>query len=119
LPEAKSERAVWMGLLAPVSGVLFLEWIGVESPWPLLPLIGIRYFLFQRIRECEKKYSDEESALIEVVNSNNLSDAEPLKVASAPSPKDALKIHMRKQHGKFEDVLWDKLEPASSKMLEL
>jgi hypothetical protein len=71
LPEAKSERAVWMGLLVPVSGVLFLEWIGVESPWPLLPLIGIRYFLFQRIRECEKKYSDEESALIEVVNSNH------------------------------------------------
>ena len=111
--EAKSERAGWIGLLAPVSGVLFLTWIGVEAPWSLVPLVGNLYFLFYAFSDYEKKYSDEESALIEVVNSNNLSDAELLKVASAPSPKDALKmIRMRKQHGKFEDILGDKLEPA-------
>ena len=110
---AKSDRAIWIMLFAPGSGMMFLMWIGVEAPWSLLPLVGIPYFLFYAFSDYEKKYSDEESALIEVVNSNNLSDAELLKVASAPSPKDALKmIRMRKQHGKFEDILWDKLEPA-------
>ena len=114
--ETRRERAGLIMLLAPVSGMMFLMWIGVEAPWSLLPLVGNFYFLFYAFSDYEKKYSDEESALIEVVNSNNLSDAELLKVASAPSPKDALKmIRIRKTAWEGEHILLnqrEKLPPA-------